>query len=81
MPKDRVNLLLDHDAVERGRAYCELHGTSLSQLVSEFFAALPTQESAQLAGLSPVVRRLLGAAAGGGDLEDYQRQLVEKYGG
>jgi len=80
MPKDRVNLLLDRDAVERGKHYAEAHDTSLSQLVSAFLAALPTGEPLDERALPPVARRLFRAAAGGPDREDYRRHLLEKYG-
>jgi len=80
MPKDRVNLLLDRDAVERGKRYADANDTSLSQLVSAFLSALPTGDSVDERALPPATRRLFRAAAGGPDREDYRRHLLEKYG-
>ena len=79
MAKERVNLTVDGDALERGRRYGRRHGLSLSRLVTDFLRTLPVED---IAGepLPPAVRRLLGAGLGGGDREDYRRHLEEKYG-
>lgn len=79
MAKERINLLLDRDAIERARRYSERHETSISALVSGFLARLPEVESAAESELTPTVRRLLGAASGGPDREEYRRHLLEKH--
>lgn len=79
MPKERLNLTVDPDALERGRRYAERHGTSVSQLVTDFLAALPDPDAAADADLSPGVRRLLGIARGG-TTGDYRRYLEEEHG-
>lgn len=80
--KKATNLTLDPDAVARGERYGARHGRKLSQLVNGFLAALPAEESDQsLADLSPAVRRLYGAAAGGStDRDAYRAHLSAKYG-
>lgn len=86
MTKERVNLTVDPDALERGRRYGRRHGLSLSRLVTDFLRALPDGED-EAGGdeLPPAVRRLLGSAVGAvevsGDRDDYRRHLEEKYGG
>lgn len=78
MAKVTKNLSLDPRAVERGERYSEQHSTSLSQLVSDLLMRLPLSDEKR--ELPPTVRRLLGAAAGSTDEEDYRGYLTEKYG-
>ncbi|HEV2147245.1 MAG TPA: DUF6364 family protein [Longimicrobiaceae bacterium] len=78
MQRITKTLSLDSKALERGERYSERHATSLSQLVSDFLSRLPLDEEEQ--ELPPVVRRLLGAASGRTDEEDYREYLFEKYG-
>ena len=78
MPKITKNLSLDSEAVERGERYSRLHSTSLSRLVSDFLSRLPLDEDQP--DLSPTVRRLLGVAKGGPDVDAYHEYLYEKYG-
>ena len=80
MPKERVNLFLDRDAMERARRYSQKHDTSVSRLVSDYLAGLPTEEAEVTAELTPTVRRLVGVAAGGGDRKAYREYLYKKYG-
>jgi hypothetical protein len=79
MPRDRLNLTVEQDALERARRYGDRHGVSLSRLVSDYFRTLP-DPTASTPDLTPAVRRLLGTGAGAGDREDYRRHLEEKYG-
>lgn len=78
MARITKNLSLDPKAVERGERYSELHSTSLSQLVSDFLLRLPVDKGEP--ELTPTVRRLLGAAKGGPDEDDYHEYLFQKYG-
>lgn len=80
MAKDRINLSIERSAVERGRRYSKLHGTSISKLVSDFLSSLPGDEGNGGERLTPTVKRLLGVAAGGPSREDYRRYLLDKYG-
>ena len=81
MSKVAKNLSLEPEAVKRGERYGRLHGTNLSRLVSDFLRALPLEPPDERA-LSPVVRRLRGAAAGGTiDETHYREHLYRKYGG
>lgn len=80
MAKERINLLIERTALEKGRRYSDLHQTSISRLVTEFLSNLPVEEEKGGDALTPTVRRLLGVAAGGAGEEDYGRYLLEKYG-
>ena len=80
MTKERLNLRVDAEALERGREYAIRHETSLSRLVSEFLASLPADET-PMTDLSPTVRRRLGVASGPADREAWRRHPEEKYGG
>jgi hypothetical protein len=79
MRKESLNLSIDGVVIERARRYSRRHGTSLSHLVTTYLAALPTEDDTGEDDLPPVVRRLYGAAKGGGDVDDYHRYLIEKY--
>lgn len=79
MSKQRLNITVDPAVIERARRYTQRHNTSISRLVTEFLSQLPVEHDSEET-LTPTVRRLLGVAKGGGDREDYQRHLVEKYG-
>ncbi len=73
------NLTLDDEAMARGERYSRKHGTSISRLVGDFLRSLPLEPSP--GALSPVVRRLLGVAAGEVvDEATYRSHLVRKYG-
>ncbi|MET0398665.1 MAG: DUF6364 family protein [Longimicrobiaceae bacterium] len=80
MARINKSLSLDPKAVERGERYCALHSTSLSQLVSDFLSRLPLDEEGQEQEMTPTIHRLLGAAKGGPDEDDYREYLFQKYG-
>jgi hypothetical protein len=74
------NLSLEPEAIERGERYGERHGKNLSQLVNDLLQALPLERQAPVE-LSPLVRRLLGVAAGSDTArESYRDHLSRKYG-
>ncbi len=79
MSKRSKNLSLDAEAIRRGERYSELHGTNVSQLVSNFLAALPVESVHGEAPVSPAVARLLGAGSRSTGVEDYRRHLTRKY--
>ena len=78
--KEPKNLSLDPEAVARGERYSRRHGTNLSRLVDDYLRSLPLDTDEE--PLSPLVRRLRGAAAGGkADRATYHEHLYGKYGG
>ncbi len=80
MARITKNLSLGPKAVERGEHYSALHSTSLSRPVSDFLSRLPLDEEEQEQLLTPTVRRLMGAAKGGPDEDDYHEYRFQKYG-
>ena len=76
----RLTLRLDAQLVKAAKRYARRTGRSLSQMVAEYFSALPAPEAA--AGeLPPVVSRLKGSLAGTKvDMDDYRAYLESKHG-
>lgn len=77
MPPTKLTLSIDQALIEKARRYSRSRGTSISQLVSRFLAALPEGETAEY---SPTVRRLLGILPTEVEEGDYRRHLEEKHG-
>ena len=80
MTKRALNLSIDPAAVDRARRYADRHGTSLSELVNDFFASLPAEAEGEPGPVPTAVRRLLGIGRGEADEEDYRAWLLEKHG-
>jgi hypothetical protein len=75
------NLSLEPEAIARGERYGRTHGKNLSQLVNDLLRGLPL-EAPPAAELSPLVRRLRGAAAGGKTARGaYREHLLRKHAG
>ena len=79
MSKQSLNLSLEKSVIERAKRYSRRHDTSVSRLVGDFLARLPADEGVDAEGLSPTVRRLIGAGAGA-DESAYREYLTKKYG-
>lgn len=81
MAKRSFNIYVDEASIARAERYSERHGTSVSKLVDDFLARLPLEEADDgPSPLTPTVRRLLGAARGSVDVEDYREHLRKKHG-
>lgn len=81
MAKRKLTLTVDEEAVERAHRYGEAHGTSISQLVSDYLSALGGSEGDDAAPYSPTVRQLLGVLPPTVTLDDHRRHLDDKYRG
>ncbi len=79
MRRRKLTLTVDETVVARAHAYSEVHGTSISQLVTDFLTSLPRMGDEQHAVYTPTVRRLLGLLPSETALDDYRRHLDEKY--
>lgn len=79
MRRKKLTLTVDEAVVARAHTYSEVHGTSISQLVTDFLASLPRTGDEQHAVYTPTVRRLLGLLPSETELDDYRRHLDEKY--
>ena len=79
MPKDRITLLLDRKAIERGLRYSQLHGSDISEVVSELLTRLPIEGDQPKEELTPTVRRLFGIIHARVSPQDYRDHLAEKH--
>ena len=83
----KLTLRLERDLIERAKRYARARGTSVSQIVANYFQALTTEEETASEprdhwkqDLPPITRSLVGLAAGSHlDEEDYRRYLEEKH--
>ncbi len=82
----KLTLRLDERLIARAKRYAARRGTSVSQMVADYFAALTADETPARPDddwkqhLSPITRSLVGSLAGSGlDEEDYHRHLEEKH--
>lgn len=79
----KLTLRVDNALIEQAKRYAQEHGTSLSQLVADYFTVLVTAGESKTdfkASLPPITRSLSGILKEGAfDPEDYKRYLEEKY--
>ena len=71
---------MDTELVKSAKEYAALNGTSLSQLVADYFADL-TRAPAQKEQLPPLTQSLKGLLANSPELneESYKKHLENKY--
>ena len=83
----KLTLRLESDLIKRAKRYAKQRGTSVSQMVADYFQALTAEEAAPVEtgdtwkqGLPPITRSLVGSLADNtlGE-EDYYRYLEEKH--
>jgi len=72
----KLTLTVDPRVVAAAKQYAAEAGTSVSQLVEDYLAAIVGAPSSVPA--TPVLARLRGSMRGG-ELEDHRRHLAEKY--
>ena len=72
----KLTLTVEEDVIEKARRYSTEHGTSISRLVTEFLARLPTGESRY----TPTVERLIGVLPPDVDAAEYYEHLRDKHG-
>lgn len=76
----KLTLRLDAATVERAKRYARRRGTSVSQLVEAYFAALDAPAQQESTSLPPITARLSDRPpAPPMDEDDYHRHLEEKY--
>lgn len=74
----KLTLRLGEELIARAKRHSASSGKSVSQLVSDYFALIDSQESD--VEITPRVRSLRGVLAGSGREEhDYRRHLEEKH--
>jgi hypothetical protein len=82
----KLTLRLNEDVIERAKEYASHRGTSVSQLVEDYFTRLTERglaednEDAFPERVPPLTRRLLDRhATSEADVEEYYEYLEEKY--
>lgn len=75
----KLTLRLDDELIRAAKQHARQAGCSVSQMVSDYFAAIASAES-RPATLAPKVSQLMGALEGAGvDETDYRTHLERKY--
>ncbi len=73
----KLTLSVDPQVVLAAKVYAAAAGTSVSQLVEDYLAAIVTGPSSS--GATPVLARLRGSMRAV-EIGDYRAHVVEKYG-
>ena len=78
---NKLTLRMDTKLVNSAREYAALHGTTLSQLVADYFADLTrkTAEDEQLPPLTQSLKGLLACSKELLDEESYKKHLDDKH--
>ena len=79
METTKLTVRVPRDLLEDATRAANVHDTTLTRLVSEFFRQLSLEKD-PLAN-APVVRRLSGSLAPEASIEDYREYLEEKHAG
>lgn len=75
----KLTLRLDGQLIESAKAEARRRGTSLSEMVADYFRGIHARDT-QRAGLPPVTASLVGVLQGGkADRAQYRRHLEEKH--
>jgi hypothetical protein len=76
----KLTLRLDDSLIEHAKQYAEDRGKSLSQVVSDFFRAIPGTPEQSNRRLGPITSRLKGCLKGtNADKNDHREYLEGKY--
>ena len=76
----KLTLRLEEDLIERAKVYAKGAGSSVSQLVAEYFAVLDARLDAEKGELTPLVRSMKGALRElDVDVDVYLRDREEKH--
>ena len=78
--KNKLTLRLDDSLIKRAKKRAKQKGTSVSQMVADYFALIETEESSSNQKLPPVTASLVGIIKKT-DVreEDYKRHLENKF--
>ncbi len=76
MATQKLTLSVDPDVVEAAKRYAAARGTSVSQLVEAFLAAVSSENVPSQT--PPVLARLRGTLRDG-SVDDHRQHLAEKY--
>lgn len=78
--KNKLTLRLDESLIKRAKKRARQKGTSVSQMVADYFALIETEESSSIQKLPPVTASLAGVLKNA-DVreEDYKKHLEDKF--
>lgn len=78
--KNKLTLRLDDSLIKRAKKRAKQKGTSVSQMVADYFSLIETEDSSPAKKLPPVTASLAGIAKNTDVREnDYKKYLEEKY--
>jgi hypothetical protein len=77
MGKTKFTVRVEPEALAAAKRYAESHGTTVTNLVAEFFRALGKVEEIPLQ--TPILEELAGSLSADASPEEYRRYLEGKY--
>ncbi len=77
MKKTKFTVRVNADALEAARQYAGQHGTTITNLVEEFFRSLG--KVGEIPQETPVLNELAGSLSAEASVEDYRAYLQGKY--
>ncbi|HYX09678.1 MAG TPA: DUF6364 family protein [Bacteroidales bacterium] len=78
--KNKLTLRLDDSLIRRAKKHAKQQGTSVSQMVADYFALIETEQPSTDHGLPPITASLAGILKNQEVQEkDYKKHLEEKY--
>lgn len=84
-PKVKLTLSVRRSAIEDARKYASDHGTSLSNLIEDYFTSFEKQAGNEIGDTATLADKLFGCARGGPmssmtDKEIKEMMIKDKYG-
>ena len=78
--KDKLTLRLEKSLIRQAKKHAKMQGTSVSQMVSDYFKAIQLKKGGdQPDELPPKTASLSGIMKKGADEKDYKKYLEDKY--
>ena len=78
--KSKLTLRLDDSLIRRAKKHAKQKGTSVSQMVADYFSLIETGQPSTDRGLPPITDSLTGILKNQEvQEEDYKKHLEEKY--
>ena len=77
MNKTKFTVRVDPEAMKTAKEYARQHGTTVTNLVEEYFRSLSKVE--EISHETPILQELAGSLNQNASIEDYQDYLEKKY--
>jgi hypothetical protein len=75
MPRKKLTLSVDEEAIETAKRYSKRHGTSVSELVTRYLGSLVDEGRSA----THIVSKLRGILPPGVSVDDYKKHIADKY--